>query len=86
MPDQPSYQVPTSDYIGIELPAVDYTDAPPVDTDEPPSPQDQPSNVDDAGVAHFLVLKPGEDEACGGCGQPWPCPDAQHLMVLPVVE
>jgi hypothetical protein len=41
-------------------------------------------NVDDDGVAHFLLITPdpGEPDLCGGCRKVWPCPDRVPLQVL----
>lgn len=56
-----------------------------VEIDDPTD--ERPGNEDDDGVRHFCVIPPGalgrpQDEFCGGCGNPWPCDDAQRLMAL----
>jgi hypothetical protein len=42
------------------------------------------SNVDDDGVAHFLLITPdpGEPDLCGGCKKEWPCEKRVGVEVL----
>jgi hypothetical protein len=41
-------------------------------------------NVDDAGVAHFLLITPdpSEPDVCGGCRKEWPCGQGVPLQVV----
>lgn len=41
-------------------------------------------NVDDAGVAHFLLITPdpAEPDLCGGCKKEWPCGQGVPLQVV----
>lgn len=41
-------------------------------------------NVDDEGVAHFLLITadPAEPDVCGGCSREWPCPERVSLQVM----
>jgi hypothetical protein len=41
-------------------------------------------NVDDDGVAHFLLITPDPDEPdrCGGCATEWPCGKGVSLQVM----
>jgi len=42
------------------------------------------SNVDDDGVAHFLLITPdpSEPDLCGGCKKEWPCEKRVGVEVL----
>jgi hypothetical protein len=41
-------------------------------------------NVDDDGVAHFLLITqdPAEPDLCGGCRKEWPCGQGVPLLVV----
>jgi len=75
MTTQPPGEDPTPEfppgYDEVKVPIEDPTD-------------DAPVNVDDDGTAHYCVIPPRGDDYCGGCGNPWPCDKARHLLVLPM--
>jgi len=48
-------------------------------------PLDEPAaNLGDDGRHHFCVIPADlkQDDYCGGCGDPWPCDQATHLIVV----
>jgi hypothetical protein len=57
-------------------------DPDPVQEQSMPQPLEPSNNVDEAGVAHFLLIVSGEPDQCGGCNKEWPCAGRVALQVI----